>query len=187
MLISNIWPLRGIPFDIKSIWEDESFRYFTSDPVFYDILQGILDNFTTYRYHRKNVSTAIKFDVSAFSGGFVASSFAHNVTPVEATYMLSYFSLVLKQHSYINNLLEEKTNADHSITYTAYQKPSIRLPHIDGKAQQLYGNIHIDTTCLNKEVQSFKLIAHRYCDSKFSDGYPFDDLIQLLCTFRPHF
>ncbi len=97
--------------------------------------------------------------------------------------LINYQMLIaekLKDHGYIVNLSEVKQHTENEHSLIIYQKPSFKLPLINDKSDQLYGNIHSEIRIKDGELVFFKIIVHRYRDYRFDDGKTFDDLITAL-------
>lgn len=122
----------------------------------------------------------IRFEIKGLSG---AISITKTLDKLHVKDLINYQILMaekLKSHGYIVNLSEIKQHSENEKSLIIYQKPSYKLPLINNKADQIYGNIHSEIRIKDNELVFFKIIVHRYRDNRFDDGKTFDDLITAL-------
>jgi hypothetical protein len=122
----------------------------------------------------------IRFETKGLSAAISISSV---IEKFQVTDLINYQMLIsekLKTHGYIVNLSEVKQHSENEHSLIIYQKPSFKLPLINDKSDQIYGNIHSEIRIKSGELVFFKIIVHRYKDYRFDDGKTFDDLITAL-------
>ncbi len=140
----------------------------------------IYDAFIEYKINPSFVHDGVKFGKNKMSAAF---SLNHNFpfeSIIELKFLQIYISEKLKQKCYIIQLSEDKLHSTDEKSLIIYQKPSFKLPLIDGKSDQLFGNIHLELRFKNEELILFKMIVHRYNDHKFNEGLEFDELMKFL-------
>ncbi len=136
--------------------------------------------FTDYNINPVYVTDGIKFGKNKMSSAF---SLDHKF-PFESIQELEYFQLYicekLKERGYIVQLSEDKGHDQGERSLIIYQKPSYKLPLIQGKSDQIFGNIHVELRFHGEKLIFFKIIVHRYNDHKFDVGLEFDELLEFL-------
>jgi hypothetical protein len=140
----------------------------------------IYDAFIEYKINPTFAGDGVKFGKNKMSAAF---SLDHNF-PFESIKELEYLQLFisekLKEKCYIIQLSEDKMHINDERSLIIYQKPSFKLPLIDGKSDQLFGNIHLELRFKQEQLIFFKMIVHRYNDHKFDEGLEFDELMEFL-------
>lgn len=127
-------------------------------------------------------STGIQFYTKGTSSALVLDGI---LLKKEFSFM-QFFQLYLTERlanaGYIIQLRETKRTATTETHWIIYLKPSYSLPAVNGRGNQLFGNLHLnvktDDTGLKAKLQ---ITIHQYTDYQFNTGSPFADLIRLLC------
>jgi hypothetical protein len=98
----------------------------------------------------------------------------------QVVFLQAFITQKLTNNGYIINLAEEKQHENGDTSLIVYVKPSFKLPQLGDKADQLFGNIHMEIRHHDSILSYFKLIAHRYNDFRFDPGRSFAELMDLL-------
>lgn len=122
----------------------------------------------------------IQFNVHRLSGVLSMTKLRDDVTIHDIMYLQLHIAERLGVLGYIVNLSEHKVQSEHEKSYIIYLKPSLKLQRIDGKINQLYGNIHTEIKLKNNELEFFKIMSHRYNDTNYVAGDTFYDLIEAI-------
>lgn len=121
----------------------------------------------------------IGFEQKRGSGALMVRH-TENSTIEQVVFLQAFITQKLMNHGYIINLTEEKLHENGDTSLIVYVKPSFKLPQLGDKADQLFGNIHMEIRHHDTELSYFKLIAHRYNDFRFDPGRSFAELMDLL-------
>jgi hypothetical protein len=147
------------------------------------LAKDIYAAYINYKVNPKYFSNWIRFDMNRTSGAFSIINKEIDYDLKDLTFMQIYISEKLKLQNYITNLSEEKINKPEELSLIIYQKPSYKLPPIEDKSDQVFGNIHTEIKTRNKELIFFKMIVHRYNDFRFDQGKPFEELMATLFKY----
>lgn len=124
-------------------------------------------------------SAGVGFEQKRGSGALMVK-YTEYSTIEQVILLQAFITQKLTNNGYIINLAEEKQHENGDTSLIVYVKPSFKLPQLGDKADQLFGNIHMEVRHHETKLSYFKLIAHRYNDFRFDPGRSFAELMELL-------
>lgn len=140
-----------------------------------DLYQAYID----FLINPEALHAGIGFEQKRGSGALMVKH-TENLSTDQVIYLQAFITQKLIHQGYIINLTEEKQHENGDTSLIVYIKPSFKLPQLGDKADQLFGNIHMEIRHHDTELSYFKLIAHRYNDFRFDPGRSFAELMDLL-------
>ena len=167
-------------YNFKSAIESEQYMNWQQSQVRFAINAMIYQEYINYSENKTASSTFIRFDIKEISGACSLFKMSSGISLQDLIYHQLQTADNIKKLGYIINLSEIKHHADHEYSLILYQKPSFRLPPVNDKSNQLYGNIHTEIRIKDDHLVFYKMIVHRYNDFRFDEGLPFDELISAL-------
>lgn len=166
----------------QNILNSPSWRDWLGGDVCQMFCKTIYSAFIEYTINPNFSESGIKFGKNKMSSAFSIDHRFPFESIQELEFLQLYISERLKKKCYIIQLSEEKINDQKERSLIIYQKPSFKLPLINGKSDQLFGNIHLELRHHEERLIFFKMIVHRYNDHKFDHGLEFDELME--CLFK---
>ena len=167
-------------YDLRSEILSDQYLLWQSTNIHSEITDKIYMNYLEANQNPLLSDSWIRFETKGLSA---AISISGILDKFHVTDLINYQMLIsekLKTHGYIVNLSEVKQHSENEHSLIIYQKPSFKLPLINDKSDQMFGNIHSEIRIKSGELVFFKIIVHRYKDYRFDDGKTFDDLITAL-------
>ncbi|MCE2790700.1 MAG: hypothetical protein LW630_12415 [Saprospiraceae bacterium] len=125
-------------------------------------------------------NSGVQVYVKGISGALVLDGASLNLVAEDLQCYQVYMSEIFSNAGYVVQLREVKEAKDGKTHWIIYMKPSIRLAPVDGRSDQLYGNIHLDLAVGSDQYNAtLKLTVHRYADFRFTAGKSFAELLGL--------
>lgn len=167
-------------YDIKEVLASDGWLRWSKSGITDLLCQEIYD---AYIEHLVNPTIAIKgiqFAQKATSGALSIDDHWPMEELDDFIYLQIYLNEKLKQLNYITQMSEIKLLATGEKSLIIYQKPSYKLPLLNEKSDQLFGNIHTELKMKDDQLMFFKIIVHRYNDFRFDTGRSFGELMEAL-------
>lgn len=172
---------QGKLYDISGYKESESWHQWFQNQGYVTINHRIASAVASvssapYGYQKEGVQVYSK----GISGALLLDGDTLNLPLEELQAYQVYMSEILSKAGYVVQLREVKEANDHKTHWIIYMKPSIKLMPVDGRNDQLFGNVHLDLSSDHDfKNASLKLTVHRYADFRFTVGRPFEELLAL--------
>lgn len=145
------------------------------------LLQSV---YNQYLLWKRNPAESQQFH---FIDGDKASGFSiycrkNNINNYQALVFLSHILLKSKKLNYVLNVVDVMTRQkgeNMEAIFKIYIKPSIKL-RLKPKAEQIYGNLHLEFISKNDEAYQIKIQALKYSDQNFEDPEEFESYLNFL-------
>ena len=144
----------------------------------------VFSEFKAFKESRKNTHKLVYFLKNQSSNGFMFYFNETDYSLRDAQRFMDFLNKKIKENSYKTHVADCKlyTKNNHPERLERfYLKPRI-MPPIDGKAQQLFGNILIELVIREEKPRQLKFQATTYTDHKFIEGKSFEELMNLIFT-----
>jgi len=144
----------------------------------------VLSQFKEFNKSKKNSHKLVYFLKNQSSGGFMLYFSKTDYSLRDAQRFMDFLNMKIKGNGYKTQVADYKlyTKNDHPERLERfYLKPKL-MPAIDGKAQQLFGNILIELIIRDEKPRQLKFQATTYTDYQFVEGKSFEELMNLLFT-----
>jgi len=164
-------------YDIKKEYQKADYLSWLEANSCQNVKDFIYDESLGLSMNRTDVAHVLRFDVHRLSGVMSMTKVPDSLALRDILYLQLCIAQQLNTLGYIVNLSEHKQHSDHEFSYIIYLKPSIKLEKIEGKINQLYGNIHTEVKIVNGQLDFFKIMSHRYSDRNYIEGSSFYELI----------
>jgi hypothetical protein len=167
-------------YDLRSELSSDKYVYWLTTNVQRCINNLVYIAYTNTASNGLAADSWIKFETKGLSSAMSIKKIYPEFDVNDLVYFQMQLSEKLKNHGYIVNLSEVKQHTENEHSLIIYMKPSFKLPLINDKSDQLYGNIHSEIRIKNGALVFFNIIIHRYRDHRFDDGKSFDELVTAL-------
>lgn len=157
-------------------FESSEFNNWVTEDHFRLSLSAIKLNYTTKQKSDSIVDVEF-FDKREFSGFYIMKIKGYALQ--DYLNLVQYIWLQTKNQGYITQMSEVKTeNKSQNIktTYRIYLKPSHKYK-IQIPADQLYGNIQIDMTCINDKFDKIVVKSMVYSDRNYLPARDFSNWV----------
>ena len=171
---------QGKLYDLRSEIVSDQYVLWRTTNIHEGINSLIYNAFTNLALNALAADSWIKFETKGLSAAMSVKKILPEFNVSDWVNFQMLISEKLKIHGYIVNLSEVKQYTENEHSLIIYMKPSFKLPLINDKSDQLYGNIHSEIRIKNGELVFFNIIIHRYRDHRFDDGKSFDELVSAL-------
>lgn len=140
--------------------------------------------FQNFQESKKNAHKLVYFLKNQSSGGFMFYFGETDYLLRDAQRFMDFLNKKIKDNGYKTHVADYKlyTKNNHPERLERfYLKPKL-MPTIDGKAQQLFGNILIELIIRDDKPRQLKFQATTYTDHQFVEGKSFEELMNLIFT-----
>lgn len=144
----------------------------------------VFSQFKSFLESKKNGHNVVFFLKNRSSGGFMFYFSQTEYSLRDARRFMDFLNKKVKENSYKTQVADYRLYTKNDLPERLerfYLKPKL-LPPIDGKAQQLFGNILIELIIREEQPKQLKFMATTYTDHKFTEGKPFEELMELIFT-----
>jgi len=144
----------------------------------------VYSNFQDFQSTGKNGHKLVYFLKNQSSGGFMFYFSETDYSLRDARRFMDFLGTKIKDSGYKTQVSDYRlyTKNNHPERLERfYLKPRLMEP-IDGKAQQLFGNISIELIIRDDKPRQLKFMATTYTDYQFVDGKTFEELMNWVFT-----
>lgn len=167
-------------YNYKSLLDSDDYLQWKASATCERIKKVVYDAYIDHSLSSSVINDFVTFDAKYHSAGFSIHKLPLGCSILDLEYFQIYIFERLATLRYIVQMSEVKNGSSTNTTKIIYQKPSARLELINGKCNQLFGNVFLELQHDCERLIFFKMIVHRYNDYKYDTGSPFDELIAYL-------
>lgn len=165
-------------YDLKEVLASNTWMKWTQSGIANLLCQEIYEAYIDHVVNPNMSTKGIQFGQKATSGALAMDDHWPMEGIEDWIYLQVFITEKLKTLNYIIQMSEVKIHASGEKSLIIYQKPSYKLPIINDKSDQLYGNIHTELRMKGEQIIFFKIIVHRYNDFRFDVGRSFGELME---------
>lgn len=145
------------------------------------LLQAVYNQFILWKKHPEESHQFHYIDGDKASG-FSIYCKKNNINNFQALVFISHILMKSRKLNYVLNVVDVMTRQkgeNIEAIFRIYIKPSARL-RIKPKAEQIYGNLHLEFISKNDQAFQIKIQALKYSDQNFEEPLEFDGYLEFL-------
>lgn len=145
------------------------------------LLQSVYNQFLLWKNNPED-SHQFHFIDGEKASGFSIYCKKNNINNFQALVFLSHILMKSRKLNYVVNVVDVMTRQkgeNLEAIFRIYIKPSAKL-RIKPKAEQIYGNLHLEFISKNDQAYQIKIQALKYSDQNFEEPMEFDGYLEFL-------